>query len=300
MGAPQARLAPGARAAYRPLKLSSDIVGREAGPDEQLIDARWLMAYSAALGESDPRYYDTAAGVLVHPLFPVCYEWPATRELRERAGLEPFNPWLVHAQHDLVIHRPAKAPEKLSIAGKVVAAIQRRPGTLVVFRMTARDGSGESVSTTDFSALYRGVELQGGDRTVAPLADPPAHGKVLPKIGEISVPATAAHVYTECARIWNPIHTDVAYARAAGLPDIILHGTATLALSVSRVLSAFGIRAVRRVRCRFAGMVTMPSALAVHASRDGDEVLFEIRNARADAVIERGSVTLSTTSLHAA
>ena len=47
------------------------------------------------------------------------------------------------------------------------------------------------------------------------------------------VSATAAHVYTEGARIWNPIHTDAAVAARAGLPGIILHGTATLALAVS-------------------------------------------------------------------
>jgi acyl dehydratase len=270
------------------LKLSSDIVGREAGPDEQLIDARWLMAYSAALGETDARYYDTAAGVLAHPLFPVCYEWPATRALRERAGLEPFNAHLVHAQHDLVIHRPPKAAEKLNISGKVIAAMQRRPGTLVVFRMNARDARGEPVSTTDFSALYRGVELEGGDRTLESLADPPAHAKVLPCVAEINVPANAAHVYTECARIWNPIHTDVAYARAAGLPDIIMHGTATLALSVSAIRLDPAV--VRRVRCRFAGMVTMPCTLAVHASREGDAILFETRNQRGERVIERASV----------
>jgi acyl dehydratase len=280
------------------LKLSSDIVGREAGPQEQLIDARWLMAYSAALGETDARYYDTAAGVLAHPLFPVCYEWPATRDLRERAGLEPFNARLVHAQHDLVIHRLPKGSEKLSISGKVVAALQRRPGTLVVFRLKARDARGEPVSATDFSALYRGVELQGGERALESLADPPAHTKVLPRVAEINVPANAAHVYTECARIWNPIHTDIAYARAAGLPDIILHGTATLALSLSAI--RLEPAAVRRVRCRFAGMVTMPSTLTVHASREGDEVLFETRDERAGAVIERGSVKLATTSLHAA
>jgi acyl dehydratase len=256
------------------------------------------MAYSAALGETDAGYYDTAAGVLAHPLFAVCYEWPATRDLRERAGLEPFNARLVHAQHDLVIHRLPKATEKLSISGKVVAALQRRPGTLVVFRLKARDARGEPVSTTDFSALYRGVDLQGGERALESLADPPAHAKVLPRVAEINVPANAAHVYTECARIWNPIHTDIAYARAAGLPDIILHGTATLALSVSAI--RLEPAAVRRVRCRFAGMVTMPSTLAVHASREGDEVLFETRDERAGAVIERGSVKLVTTSLHAA
>jgi hypothetical protein len=35
---------------------------------------------------------------------------------------------------------------------------------------------------------------------------------------EIPLSATAAHVYTECARIWNPIHSDAAVAARAGLP----------------------------------------------------------------------------------
>lgn len=259
------------------MNIPADIVGREVGPDEQRIDARWLMAYSAGLGERD----------FPHPLFPVCYEWPATRQLRERSGLVPIDARLVHAQHDLTIHRPPSA-EKLFVSGKVVAALQRRPGTLVVYRFITRDEQGQPVSTTDFSALYRDVALEGGDRTIAKVDDPPRHTQALKDIGEIPVAATAAHVYTECARIWNPIHTDVAYARAAGLPDIILHGTATLAFSVSRVLNAFRMTEVRRVRCRFAGMVTMPGTLTVQASRIGDAVAFGTRNQRGEAVIERG------------
>ena len=144
------------------------------------------------------------------------------------------------------------------------------------------------MSTTDFSALYRDAKLEGGDRVSDKVDDPPKHSQALNAIGEISVAATAAHVYTECARIWNPIHTDIAYARAAGLPDIILHGTATLALSVSKVLKSLGLSKVQRIRCRFAGMVTMPSVLTVHASRENDSVAFETRNARGDTVIERG------------
>jgi len=54
---------------------------------------------------------------------------------------------------------------------------------------------------------------------------------------EVPIPATLAHVYTECARIWNPIHTDPAVARQAGLSAILLHGTATLALAVSAALA---------------------------------------------------------------
>jgi acyl dehydratase len=194
----------------------------------------------------------------------------------------------VHAQHDLTIHRQLRE-EKLLVTGRVVACLQRKPGTLVVFRFDARCEKGEPVSTTHYGMLYRGVMLEGGDRATVEVTDPPRDEQALKQIGEIQVAATAAHVYTECARIWNPIHTDPEYARAAGLPGIILHGTATLALSVSKILEKLKIE-VKRVRCRFAGMVLMPSTLTVHASRAGDEILFETRDAKGQAVIERGRI----------
>ena len=261
------------------MKISAGIVGREAGPDEQRVDARWLMAYSAGLGETR----------FPHPLFAVAYEWPATRQLRERAGLAPIDARLVHAQHDLIVHRKPTT-EKLLVSGKVVAAIQRRPGVLVVFRFTTHGEKGDLVSTTDFSALYRDVQLEGGDRTIEKVDDPPRHGGGLKQVGEIPIAATAAHVYTECARIWNPIHTDVDYARAAGLPGIILHGTATLALSVSKVLHELKLHDPRRIRCRFAGMVLMPSVLKVFATSEDGRIAFETRNEQGAPVIERGWV----------
>jgi acyl dehydratase len=255
--------------------LPNSIVGRESGPEAAAIDLRWLMAYNAALGE---------VSEAAHALFPVCYEWPANRTLREASGLQALNERLVHAQHDLVIHRAPRAGETLHVAGRIISLAQRRPGAFVVMRMETRDAGGAPVSTTDYGMLYRGVTIEGGERSIAPLEDPPRHETRLEPAGEIAVPATAAHVYTECARIWNPIHTDRAYARAAGLPDIILHGTATLAFSVS----ALKPERVRRVRCRFAGMVLMPSTLTVHASRVGDAIAFETRDAEGGAVIERG------------
>ena len=218
----------------------------------------------------------------------MCYEWPATRLLRERAGLVPLDARLVHAQHDLRLHTKPR-PGRVRLAGKVVAVAQKKPGVLVVFRFAAHDERG-LVSTTDFSALYRDVKLDGADRNVAAVEDPPRHDAALEPIGDVAVATTAAHIYTECARIWNPIHTDRAYARAAGLPDIILHGTATLALSVSKVVDVLKPE-VRRVRCRFAGMVLMPSTLTVHASRQGDGIAFATRDARGETVIDRGWIS---------
>ncbi len=256
------------------------------------------MAYSAALGETDPRFFDTAAahGVLAHPLFPVCYEWPVSRPIRHIPGLREAFPRLVHAEHDLVIHRSPRQGDRLKTEARIVAVAQRKPGAFVVFRFESRDAAGAAVTTTDFGVLYRGVGVEGPDRRGAdplpPLGQAPEE---LPPLGEIAVAANAAHVYTECARIWNPIHTDIAYARDAGLPGIILHGTATLALSISRVLAARRLdpARVRRVRCRFAGMVLMPSTLQVHGASDERGVAFETRGPGGETVISRARIDIS-------
>jgi acyl dehydratase len=103
-----------------------------------------------------------------------------------------------------------------------------------------------------------------------------------------------AHVYTECARIFNPIHTDAAVARVAGLPAIILHGTATLALAVSRIVEAHlhnDPTRVERIAGRFAAMVMMPSTLTVRSARlNGSGVHFEVLNANGERAIREGYV----------
>ena len=279
------------------MKIPGDIVGAQAGPLEHDIDSRWLMAYSAALGETDPRYFDTAAadGVLAHPLFAVCYEWPVSQPIRHIPALREHFPRLVHAEHDLVIHRAPRRGDRLKTRVRIGSAQSRRPGAYVVFRFETGVASGAPVTTTDFGVLYRGVALERPGRTAdAALPVLAVHEEALKPLGQIEVPANAAHVYTECARIWNPIHTEIAHARAAGLPGIILHGTATLALSVTRALAALQRDPARvcRVQCRFTGMVRMPSTLELHGARKVNVVAFETRGPGGEAVISSGRIEL--------
>jgi hypothetical protein len=156
------------------------------------------MAYNAALGEVSDK---------PHPLFPVCYEWPATQALRKSTGLQEINARLVHAQHDLTLHRQLRE-EKLQVRGRVIACLQRKPERWSCSASMTKDEKDEPVSTSHYGMLYRGVMLEGGERATAAVSDPPGAEKALEQIGEIRVAATAGHVYTECARIWNPIHTD--------------------------------------------------------------------------------------------
>lgn len=290
---------PGSDAADGVAPIGSSIAGLEVGPVRQTIDARWLMAYAAGLGETDPRYFDTTteAGPLAHPLFPVCFEWPLAVAVREKALDPAVAPRGVHAFHHLVIHRAPRAGDTLSTTARVLAVRARRAGTLVVVRYATVDESGRAVTTTDYGSLYRDVPADGDRASGPPLPDPPrpsGAGDAIRWTEAVTVPAHAPHVYTECARIWNPIHTDLAVARGAGLPGLILHGTATLALAVSRVVARDldGDPArVRGVAARFTAMVPLPSAFAVRGgARDARSVAFDAVGPAGEHVLSDGVI----------
>ena len=200
------------------------------------------------------------------------------------------------------------APETGSRRGATtVLAEERRPGAYVVTRLDTTDASGEPVCTTYQASVYRGVAVAGGDRVHAPPPPPPAaagaNGGLAPLTEvPVPVPANLAHVYSECARIWNPIHTDVEVARRMGLPDIILHGSATLALAVSRVVghAAGGDpRLVRRLGGMFRGMVLMPSEIRLRLFADettdeGRVLTWDVLNAQGQPAITKGFVVLES------
>jgi acyl dehydratase len=269
----------------------------KVGPTAVSVDARWLMAYAAGLGETDPRFYDTlaAGGPLAHPLFPVCYEWPLAQAVRAKAMSEAVARRGVHAFHDLIVHRPPRAGDSLRVSARIVRVQTLRAGTLVVIRFATTDRSGVAVSTTDHGSIYRGVALDGAEVLSAPgetaAADPGAVRWQSP----VEVPPQLAHVYSECARIYNPIHTDTAVAKAAGLPGIILHGTATLALAVScvvaRELGGDPAR-VRGVAVRFTGMVPLPSRIVVRGRAAGaGGIAFDALGPAEASVLADGRVT---------
>jgi acyl dehydratase len=79
---------------------------------------------------------------------------------------------------------------------------------------------------------------------------------------------------------------------AAGLPDIILHGTATLALAISRLVGACldgDPTRVTRLGGRFSAMVLMPSTLTLVLHRDLDgEISFTMFNEQGERAISHG------------
>ncbi|MEA2649286.1 MAG: hypothetical protein QOG61_1721 [Candidatus Binataceae bacterium] len=290
------------------MALDASLVGTATELLVSEVDERWTMAYAAGLGDILDCYIDTRRpdGVVAHPLFPVCFEWPAALMLRvkhrERMPAAEAARG-VHATHHTIIHRTLRPPERVTTRA-VIAGIERlKPGALEVTIFDTVDDKGSPICTTFTGNIYRQVEIAGDERPatmpVAPaLKTSPSR---LRAESRIFVAANAAHVYTECARIWNPIHTDAKVAAAAGLPAIMLHGTATLALAVSQIIAIEGANDPERVGeiyGRFGAMVFMPSELALRIIAreriDGgrDAIFFETLSGEGGRAVRDGVVVL--------
>jgi acyl dehydratase len=266
------------------MPLSTTMVGASTEAFTHDVDARWIMSYSAGLADRNPRYLDTQAGTVVaHPVFPVCLEWPVILSSRHLPGYEASTPAEsargVHAAHDLHLFRPIRAGERLTTHATIIGLRRIKPGAASTTRLDTVDASGALVCRTYQLGISRDVDVIGEANDIEQAPDVPQLNSPWKEAQRFPIPVTAgaAHVYTECARIWNPIHTDRKVALAAGLPDIILHGTATMALAVSQLVDRYlggDPTRVRRLGGRFTAMVLMPSTLTLDVSGDERNTLF--------------------------
>ena len=289
------------------MPLSTKMVGASTEALTHDVDARWIMAYAAGLADHNPRYLDTQTHrVVAHPLFPVCLEWPVILTSRTLPGYESVTSAEaargVHAAHDLHLYRPIRADDRLTTRATVIGLERIKPGAAQTTRLDTVDASGALVCRTYQLGISRGVDVIGEPAFAerAPDAPPRPDRSTEVRRMPIPVPANAAHVYTECARIWNPIHTDRRVALAAGLPDIILHGTATLAFAVSRLVDSYlggDPTRVRRLGGRFTAMVPMPSTLTLEVVAHRNETLFfDVRTESGDAAFSNGFLCYGATN----
>ncbi|HEY7294018.1 MAG TPA: MaoC/PaaZ C-terminal domain-containing protein [Dehalococcoidia bacterium] len=251
------------------MPISTTLAGRMLGPRSVLLSARRIMAFAAGTADRNPRYLDdTGAPPLAPPLLSVHLEWPLLVAVRgELSGASVAEMRRgVHASHDVTFHRLPRAGETLRTTATVVALERRPSGAGMLTRLDTVDAAGASVFTTYNGGVYRGVELDGEPRRLDAPPPSPAATAEGGWTAAIDVPWNAAHVYTECAEIWNPIHTERSVALAAGLPDIILHGTATLGFAaqtiVDRACDGDPTRLLRLI-ARFGAMVFLDTELTM-------------------------------------
>ena len=284
-------------------------VGARLAPREVEVSARQLLAYAAGVGEIDPVYFDDArdGGIVAPPAFCVSLEWPVVRTPRgdNVFGAAPDELLRgVHASQDSIFHRLVRPGDKLRVGGTVVAIRATRAGALVLSKLSTVDAeSGEPVVSSWYGSIFRGVEVEG---EVAALEVPPPLRTVALDSGpvesvQLPIAREAPHVYSECADIWNPIHTERQVALAAGLPDIILHGTASWALAAREIVRRRcdgDPTRLARLHGRFSAMVIPGTKITLEIGATGAGVVpFAVRNADGDPALAGGIAEIVATGV---
>jgi acyl dehydratase len=272
------------------------------------ISVRMAQAYAAGVGDWNPAYFrdESPGGVLAPPCLVYTLQWNARMMPGVHQGTAPPTRG-VHATTDLRFERPVRAGDVLTVQGTRIAVCQRKPGVYVVTRFEMRDPTGVLVATVDDGGIVRGAQTDGADVSLADTPPLPVPSGNPQDAWSTTIPISreAAHVYTECADIWNPIHTERRVAFDAGLPDIILQGSAIMALAAreltNRVAGGDPTRLVR-LAGQFRAMVVPGSEIQVVCSgtcsspsqqaplpHTGEQVaLFEVLNAQGETAVRGG------------
>ena len=166
------------------MPVPTDMVGDRIGPIRHEVDTRWIMAYAAALGDTQDCYFDTrrASGIVAHPMFAVCPEWPVIvqgRELADKWGITPEETrQSVHATHDLTVHRLPKPGDVLDTHLTYTGVENKSPGAYTTMRIeTFFDANGDRSQHIKAGCTW-GVPAEGDDR---PAQDDPA----VPELGPL-------------------------------------------------------------------------------------------------------------------
>ena len=285
-----------------PGAITTDDVGTTTIAKTTLLDSRTTMAYASGINDVNPRYFNDLQehGLMVHPCIAFSLQWSS--RFRPDQKIDPrVAAFGVHASTDLRIHRPFRAGEAITTQGRLIQKKQLPPGVYNVekYRMVASNG--ELVAELYYNGITRGATLEGKDVVLEEELDSPAVREFGTKplwTKEFPVRLHAGQQYTECANIYNPIHTEPSVAKAAGLPDIILHGSATKAIGLMAIVDECldgDADRVTRLIGQLRGMVLMDTKVVVESWAEdivGDEmrIAFRVLNEAGEPAVNNGVI----------
>ncbi|MGV6876012.1 MaoC/PaaZ C-terminal domain-containing protein [Pseudochelatococcus sp. B33] len=284
-------------------RVKSDIVGRHAGEAHTVATLRRILAYAAAIDASDHCYTDDLRpeGVVAPPPFAICLEWPVVSGWWGTLGgfSNPERAFeSVHVFQDSHFHGLIKPGQELRTTGHIAAVRPTSAGAYVAVKLETVDvASLKTMVTSWWGGIFLGMSVEGPARETEALPrlrqEPglpagPAEREIIP------IDRLYPHIYTECSQIWNPIHTEQSFARRSGLEDIILHGSATWAMSALRLVRRYAgsdPARLKRIAVNFKGAVVPGKPIVLEHRSDPDlagAVVFAVRNAAGELAITHG------------
>ena len=286
--------------------INSSYVGAQLKEYSTVIDWQSIMYYAASIGDDNTLYFnDQGRTVIAPPMFAVATTWPITGNILEFLEDKSFPTEVlktqVHYTEHLIFHRPISAGENIVIKGSIAAIMKHHAGTVIVNRYNAYDNKGNPVFTEYIGGMIRGVQCTDskGEENLPTIPKPLAQDQPIWE-KQIYIDRMAPYIYEGCTGLAFPIHTSINFAKAVDLPDIIFHGTATLAFAVREITNSEADKdptMIKEISCRFTGMVIPGSNIKIQLDgrterEGGKDIFFKVLNDQNQKVISGGYVRI--------
>jgi len=248
------------------------------------VRADSIVAYAAAVGETDPRLLSGEQAPLLYGVVP---SWDLVSDTIKRTVPVAARGRLVHGEHIIRSARPLRAGDRLSSRARLVSVRPVSTGTVIVAEEESRDDDGR-VLVHQFSTAFL-LDVIAPEAVGTPPARPAVvHGDSA--VVELPTDAGLPARYAAASGDHSPIHLDDDAARAIGLPGVILHGMCSLAIAARAVVAAADgdPTRLRAIACRFTDVGYPGTPLVTTVTGAGAERGFRVDDPDGRAILTSG------------
>lgn len=289
------------------MALNKDFIGKAYPPAaEWKVEAEHTMAYARATNTDNAAYLDEKrpGGIIASPIYAVVFQFPDVAQPLFDSDLGVNMMRLVHGEQDMTFLKPVRPGDVIKTTATVKAITDKTSGELLDIGLSSVNQNGEQVADVVMGLFIKGRtgrrDAARSEDAVDRKADTTPPGEPF-FVATMDVAKDQSLRYADASGDHNPIHKDPDIAKAAGLPDIILHGLCTMAFVQNAVVDRVGggnPEKLRRLRVRFAKPVLNGETLTIKAwkteeSADRTVLAVEAYNSAGVTVIKDGLAELA-------
>jgi acyl dehydratase len=271
-------------------QFKADAIGTTTEPVEYEATREKIAAYAAATNDPIAAH---AAGDLAPPVFPVVPAFQANGMAVLSVIPGELLGAVLHGEQDHHFHRPIEPGMNLSTVATPIGMRQRSSGVTVVTK-TETTADGEPVVDQYWTTFVRGATGAEdiGEEAPGHRFDESLREREPDAIVDQTFDDDQTFRYAEASGDPMQIHLDEEFAKAVGLPGIIIHGLCTMAFtSVAAIQRAAPDDPARlkRLAVRFASIALPGQTIRTSLWDSGDgRLAYETANEAGGIVIKDG------------
>jgi len=274
-----------------------DKLGQWSEPATLEVTRERIAAYAEATNDEHPLH---RAGELAPPVFPVVgalVESIAPGILAVVPGEVAMR--VVHGEQDFRYHAPILPGQTLKMRSAPVGIHGTSTGVVVIGKATTETDKGDLLVEQCTALFFRGAQLdvhQGDELTEHGFPEELRSSEPFARVAH-SYDADQTQRYSQASGDPMPIHLDDDFAKAMGLPGIIVHGLCTMAFCGRAVVGELcedDPTKLERLAVRFAKIVQPSETITTSLYRvDDTTVAFETTSDNGNTAIKDGLAKVS-------